>query len=97
MEGRTGKKKQKKTHPPLYDRSDSEGITRGGAELDGTSERMGPQVCRGNQDEIIRSTALALACTSAGRGAADSKYIPHCLPLILGCGFTAEGTEERFY
>lgn len=92
-----GGRKKTKTHPPLCDRSDSEGITRGGAELDGTSERMSPQVCRGNQNEIIMSTVLALAYTSGGRGAADSKYTPHCLPLILGCGFIAEGTEERFY
>lgn len=58
---------------------------------------MGPQVSRGNQKETITTTALALVDTLGGRRAAHSKYIPHCLLLILGCGFIADGTEKRFH
>lgn len=45
---------------------------------------MRPQVCGGNQNEIVMSTVLTLACTSGGRGAADSMYIPHCFAAYFG-------------
>lgn len=45
----------------MYERSDSEGITGGGAEPDGASERMSPQVRRGNQNGMIRSNGTCIS------------------------------------